>query len=138
MYGPEDRTDAAAKVYFDEHRPTFDALVRLVSQCEGLGRLSIYPDGHRFSVSDRVTCPSITEISMHLKSAKILWVIADSIKPHGEQGPFSAMFVLSSRGIVGSGSGSAIYYFPELETNPFGDSYPLEGTPGHWFYRHLS
>jgi hypothetical protein len=56
---------------------------------------------------------------------------------YGGQGPFSAMFVLSSRGIVGHGSGSAIYYFPALEKNPFGDSVPLEGTPGHWFYRRL-
>jgi hypothetical protein len=139
VYGPEDRTDAQAKVYFDEQRPTFDALVRLVSQCEGLGRLDIYPDSHTFSIHDHVTCPSITEISTHLKATKILWVSADSRKPYGEQGPFSATFVLSSRGIVGHGSGSAIYHFPELEQKiPFGDSFPLEGMPGHWFYHRAS
>jgi hypothetical protein len=137
-YGPEDFADAQAKDYFDQHQQTFIALVNLISQCEGNGTTSIYPDGHVFAtVSDAVKCPSTQEISKLVKSANILWVHASSNRPYGEQGPFSAMFVLSSRGIVGHGSGSAIYYFPELEKNPFGDSFPLEGTPGHWFYRRL-
>jgi hypothetical protein len=137
-YGPEDFTDAQAKNYFDQQQQTLVALVHLISQCEGLGTTSIYPDGHVFAtVSDAVKCPSTQEISALLKFANILWVLASGNRPYGGEGPFSAMFVLSSRGIVGHGSGSAIYYFPALEKNPFGDSVPLEGTPGHWFYRRL-
>jgi hypothetical protein len=137
-HGPEDFTDAQAKNYFDQHQQTFVALVNLISQCEGSGRISIYPDSYVLSTrGNAVTCSPTLEISKLLKSANILWVLASSNLPYGEQGPFSAMFVLSSRGIVGHGSGSAIYYLPELEKNPFGDSLPLEGTPGHWFYRRL-
>jgi hypothetical protein len=40
-YGPEDFTDAQAKDYFDQHEPTYIALVHLISQCEGLGRIWI-------------------------------------------------------------------------------------------------
>jgi hypothetical protein len=135
-HGPEDFTDAQAKKYFDQHQRTFTALVNLISQCEGSGRISIYPDSHVLStLGNAVTCSSTNEISTLLKAASILWINVGSVKPYGEQGPFSAMFVLSSRGIVGHGSGSAIYYFPESEENPFGDSLPLEATPGHWFYR---
>jgi hypothetical protein len=74
---------------------------------------------------------------MLLKSANILWVNVSGDQPYGQPGPFGAMFVLSSRGIVGHGSGSAISYFPNDARNPFGDSVPLDGTPGHWFYRLL-
>jgi hypothetical protein len=137
-YGPEDFTDAQAKDYFDQHRETLTALVHLISQCEGKGTISIYPDGHVLStIGNAVKCPSTGEISTLLKTANILWVNVSGAKPYGELGPFGAMFILSSRGIVGHGSGSAIYYFPESEENPFGDSLPLEGTPGHWFYRRL-
>jgi hypothetical protein len=136
-YGPEDFTDAQAKDYFDQHLETLTALVHMISQCEGKGTTSIYPDGHVLStLGNAVKCPSTQEISTLLKAASILWINVGSEKPYGEQGPFSAMFVLSSRGVVGHGSGSAIYYFPE-ERNPFGDSLPLEGTPGQWFYHRL-
>ena len=135
--GPKDYTDAEAKIYFDHHEQTFTALVNLISQCEGKGTISIYPDGHVLrTMSDAVQCPPTNEISALLKTAKVLWVNVSGQKPYGELGPFGAMFVLSSRGIVGHGSGSAIYYFPELRS-PFGDSFPLAGTPSHWFYHHL-
>jgi hypothetical protein len=141
MYGPDDRTEAEAKSYFDQHEQTLTALVSLISQCEGFGRISMYPDGrvlndHVLYVREPLWCPTAW-IATLLKAANILWVNAGNVKPYGERGAFSAMFVLSSRGIVGHGSGSAIYHFPELERNPFGDSFPLAGTPGHWFYRHL-
>ena len=135
LYGPEDFADAQAKDYFDQHQETLTALVHLISRCEGKGTISIYPDGHVLSIGNAVKCPSTGEISTLLKAANILWVNVSGAKPYGELGPFGAMFILSSRGIVGHGSGSAIYYFPESEENPFGDSLPLEGTPGHWFYR---
>jgi hypothetical protein len=90
-----------------------------------------------FRLGNAVKCPSTGKISTLLKTANILWVNVSGAKPYGELGPFGAMFILSSRGIVGHGSGSAIYYFLESEENPFGDSLPLEGTPGHWFYRRL-
>ena len=135
-YGPEDFTDAQAKDYFDQHQETLIALVHLISQCEGKGTISIYPDGSILStIGNAVKCPSTQEISTLLKSANMSWVLASSHRPYGEQGPFAAEFVLSSRGIVGHGSGSAIYYFPDLKTNPFGDSFALQGTPGHWFYQ---
>jgi hypothetical protein len=131
--GSEDYTPAEAKNYFDQHKQILISLVHLIYQCEGNGIISIYPDGQILSTrGNTVKCPSTGEISTLLKSANILWVLASNNK-----GPFSAMFVLSSRGFVGHGSGSAIYYFPDLEENPFGDSVPLEGTPGHWFYRRL-
>jgi len=139
-YGPEDFTDTEAKSYFDQHNQTFTTLVSLISQCEGKGTISIYPDGDVLATrSDAGKCPSRQEISALLKSVNTLWVLASSDRPpYGEQGPFSAMFVLTSRGIVGHGSGSAIYYFPDLKTIPFGDSFPLEGTPGNWFYHRNS
>jgi hypothetical protein len=139
IHGPEDFTDAQAKDYFDQHQETFIALLHLISQCEGRGTMSIYPDGHVLAIlsDEAVKCPSAKEIAAQLKAANVLWVNVSGNKPYGEPGLVGAMFVLSSRGIVGHGSGSAIYYFPELKTNPFGDSFPLEGTPGHWFYRGL-
>jgi hypothetical protein len=136
--GRNDYTDAEAKSYFDQREQTFIALVDLISQCEGLGRISIYPNGDVLStMGGAVKCPSTAEISMLLRAADILLVNADNRKPYGEQGPFSAMFVLSSRGMVGRGSGTAIYYLPELGMNAYGDSFPLQGKPGHWFYSHL-
>jgi hypothetical protein len=134
--GAEDYTPVEAKHYFDQHEKVSTELIRLISQCEGSGTMSIYPDGR--VLSSRVVtvkCPSTGEISILLKSANILWVNVSGDQPHGQPGPFGAMFVLSSRGIVGHGSGSAIYYFPNDARNPFGDSVPLDGTPGHWFYR---
>src|SRR5258707_960776 len=97
--------------------------MHLISQCEGRVGISIYPDGHVSATeSAAVKCPSTREISVQLKAASILWVRVDGERPYGRQGPIGAMFVLSSRGIVGHGSGSAIYYFPELEENPWADS----------------
>jgi hypothetical protein len=102
LYGPEDFTDAQAKDYFDQHQETLTALVHLISQCEGKGTISIYPDGHVLStIGNAVKCPSTGEISTLLKTANILWVNVSGAKPHGELGPFGAMFILSSRGIVG-------------------------------------
>jgi hypothetical protein len=136
--GGQDFTDPQAKNYFDQHEQTFAALVHLISQCEGKGTTSIYPDGQILATrGNTVRCPSTEEISTQLKSANILWVNVSGVEPYGPLGPFSAMFVLSSRGFVGHGSGSAIYYFPNPR-NPFGDSVPLQGTPGHWFYRQTS
>jgi hypothetical protein len=134
--GGMDYTPEEARAYFEQNKLTLLKLADLVSQCEGNGVTSIFPDGHT-TAPDAVKCSSTTEIAGLLKTAKILWVLADSKRSYGKQGPFSAMFVLSSRGFVGHGSGSAIYYIPAEETNPFGDSVPLEGTPGHWFYRLL-
>jgi hypothetical protein len=137
-HGPDDFTDAQAKNYFDQHEQTYITLVDLISRCEGLGDIWIYPDGRDFAgVKDALRCSSTKEIRTLLKAANILWLNAGNVKPNGEKGPFSAMFVLSSRGFVGHGSGGAIYYFPELKENPFGDSFPLQGTPGHWFYHLL-
>jgi hypothetical protein len=134
--GSEDYTAAEAKNYFNQHEQTLIGLIHLISQCEGRGTISIYPDGHVLStLNNAVTCPSTPEISTQLKAANILWVNASGDEPYGRQGPFRATFVLSSRGVVGSGHGSAVYYFPNLEKNPFGDSVPLQGIPGHWFYR---
>jgi hypothetical protein len=136
--GSGDYTPAEAKNYFDQHRQTFTELVRLISQCEGSGTISIYPDGRILATrGDMVTCPSTGELSTLLKSANILWVNVSGDDTFGQLRPIGAMFVLSSRGFVGHGSGSAIYYVPDLEENPFGDSVPLEGTPGHWFHRLL-
>jgi hypothetical protein len=134
--GGADYTPEEARAYFEQNRQTLLKLAHLVSQCEGDGVTEIYPDGHIFAiVADAVKCSSKMEIAGLLKTAKILWVSADSRQPYGKQGPFSAMFVLSSRGFVGHGGESAIYYFPDEETNPFGDTVPLDGIPGHWFYR---
>ena len=132
--GRDERTAAQAKDFFHRHEQTLGAMVSLISRCEGKGVISIYPDGHVLgTASGTVKCPSTKEISARLKAANILWVNVSGDEPYGRQGPFGAMFVLSSHGIVGSGYGNAIYYFPELEKNPFGDSVPLKGMPGHWF-----
>jgi hypothetical protein len=85
-YGPEDFTDAQAKNYFDQQQQTLVALVHLISQCEGLGTTSIYPDGHVFAtVSDAVKCPSTQEISALLKFANILWVLASGNRPTADK-----------------------------------------------------
>lgn len=134
--GGEEFTPAQARNYFDHHERTLNALVHLVSECKGRGTISIYPSGNVLAAhASTVRCPLSNNISTQLKTADVLWVNVSGDEPYGRQGPFGAMFVLFSRGLVGSGHGSAIYYFPTLEKNPFGDSVPLAGTPGHWFYR---
>lgn len=128
-----------AREFFSRHKETLAKVTELVSKCEGLGTLSIYPDGHTSGDDARFTkhpvCPNKNEIAELLKMLGVLWINASGQLPYGKLGPFGTTFVLSSYGIVGSGSGSAIYYIPNLETNPFGDSIALKGTPGHWFYR---
>lgn len=107
-----------------------------IAQCTGNGTISIYPNGDVIrSADDTLSCAAKSKIAGGLKPVDILWVNVSNEEPHGKYGPVSATFVLTSQGIASHGSGSAIYYFPELETNPFGDSLPLDGRPGHWFYR---
>jgi hypothetical protein len=47
--GAEDYTPVEARNYFDQHKQVFTELVRLISQCEGSGTISIYPDGRVLS-----------------------------------------------------------------------------------------
>jgi hypothetical protein len=70
------------------------------------------------------------EIAALLKRTNILWVVSD-FKYENNRG---ASFVLSSYGIVGSGKGSAIWYFVDA-THATDDKKPLAGSPGHWFYK---
>jgi hypothetical protein len=129
--GPEDRGEN----FFSKNERELIEIAKLVSQCAGDGVLSIYPDGHVLrSVDGTVRCPS-TKISTRMRPLGVLWVNASGDRPYGQHGPFATTFVLSSRGIIGAGHGSAIYYFPNPERYPFKDSVALKGVPGHWFFR---
>lgn len=98
--------------------------------------MSIYEDGHiDRDVSQGITCPDIQKVATQIHRIGVLWVNVSGDLPYGKLGPIGATFVLSSSGLAISGSGSAIYYFPENEVNPFGDSVALDGVPGHWFFR---
>ena len=122
-----------ARSFFDRNEKTLVKITELVSKCDGKGTMSIYPDAR--TIGSPVNCPNKNEIAELLKTLGILWINVSGNLPYGGQGPFATMFVLSSYGLLTSGSGSAIYYEPALETNPFGDSIALKGIPGHWFYR---
>jgi len=123
---------------FNAHEAVYKELVALISQCKGIGTAVIYPDGKfRQSNGQAVACSDLSEIVSGLKENDILWVIVSSQRPHGGSGPFSAMFVIESYGLLVDGWGSAIYYFPEMTENPFGDSTPLDNSSGHWFARTL-
>lgn len=128
---PEDRGEK----FFSKNELELIEIAKLVSQCAGDGLLSIYPDGHVLrSVDGTVRCPS-TKISTRMRLLGVLWINASGDRPYGQHGPFATTFVLSSRGIIGAGHGSAIYYFPNPEKYPFKDSVALKGVPGHWFFR---
>lgn len=134
--GSDSFTPGQARNFFALHEDQFKTLITQVAQCTGNGSISIYPAGDVMRDSDgTLRCAAKSKIAGELKSLDILWVNVSNEEPYGKPGPMGATFVLTSYGIVNHGSGSAIYYLPKLETNPFGDSIPLKGKPGHWFYR---
>lgn len=124
------------KVFFHHHRGTFEDVVVAVSKCRGAGVISIYPDGSIVrDPSATIKCPVLQSIASNIRKLGVLWVNVSGDRPYGKVGPMGATFVLTSSGLLTSGHGSAICYYPDIETNPFGDSVPLSGKPGHWFYR---
>lgn len=129
---------SSAKTYFQANSLELERVVREISRCKGPGVVSIYPDGRvNRSPQPSPTCPDFNDIAARIRKLDVLWVNVSGDLPYGKLGPMGATFVLSSYGIVGSGRGSAIYYYPNKQTNPFGDSVPLAGMPGHWFFRYL-
>jgi len=125
-------------VYFKSHESEFGALKNLISSCKGRGSISIYQTGRVIvSNDDTIKCPQKDKIVKGLKRVRVLWVDVSGEEPYGKLGPMSGVFVLSSSGTVVRGNGSAIYYFPKELSNPFEDSTPLAGSPGHWFFREL-
>lgn len=133
-----DYTPQQSKAFFKTHEREFAVLKDLLSSCKGRGSISIYQNGKVIaSEGDTVKCPNNSEIARALKKLGVLWVEISDEEPYGKLGPMSGVFVLSSSGTVVRGSGSAIYYFPNEVSNPFGDSTPLAGSPGHWFFREL-
>lgn len=133
-----DYTPQQAKVLFKAHEREFDDLKDLISSCKGWGTISIYQTGRVIaSDGDTIKCPQKDEIAKVLKRLDVLWVDVSGEEPYGKLGPMGGVFILSSSGTVVRGSGSAIYYFPNEVSNPFGNSTPLAGSPGHWFFREL-
>ncbi|MCE5233127.1 MAG: hypothetical protein ABFC67_14390 [Mizugakiibacter sp.] len=133
-----DYTPQQGKVFFKSHENEFGVLKNLISSCKGWGTISIYQNGRVIaSEGDTIKCPQKNEIAKGLKKLGVLWVDVSGEEPYGKLGPMGGVFVLSSSGTVVRGGGSAIYYFPNEVSNPFGDSTPLAGSPGHWFFREL-
>lgn len=128
----------SARAFFANHRGDLRNVVVEVSKCHGPGLVSIYPDGRvKNDSSPGVMCPGTATIAKQIRGMGVLWINISGDLPYGLHGPMSVVFILSSEGLGVSGSGSAIYYFPRMKVNPFGDSVALDGSPGNWFFRYL-
>lgn len=137
-YSNDNYTPKQAQYFFYLHEGDFEKLMKETAGCTGNGLITIYSDAQVMkAMGDTISCSAKNEIASQLKSSGILWVNISNDEPYGKHGPMGAMFVLASHRTVVHGDGAAIYYFPELEVNPFGDSTSLLGKPGHWFFRSM-
>ena len=128
-------TFAQAKTLFDSHREAFEHLVTAIDRCGGAETINAdsalntyYSQCSRESTSFRDGIAKELAI-LHIESATIAW------SPDGKL--YGINFVLTSYGIAGHGTGSAIAYYPDATRQldiSVPSPQPLTSVPSHWWF----
>jgi len=131
---------AEAKIYFDQHKARLKQLVSLVRDCKYAEQINGDTDANG---SGLATCSNhdssyLTKIEKGLIDLKILWVVIDWWTPPvsglSKHEFYYASFTLTSNGLLGRGTYSAIVYYSTAMAPSYGMK-PLTSPPHHWFYR---
>lgn len=126
-----------ARKIFSQNKKILNAIVNLIRTCNGVDIIYADSDSNRdkSSACSNQTIAYRNEIVDLLNKSHVLWVTV-GWRSDGKLDSLS--FVLQSYGIVGSGSGSAIWYFstPIAKHEKFnaGPNYALTTYPCRWFY----
>lgn len=125
-------TFVQAKSMFDQNRKAFESLVTTIELCGGAEEINADTDLNTvYSHCSKKNAAFSDDISrklaaLHVETATITWTAQNKL--------FAIVFILTSQGVAGHGSASAIVYYANLRGHPYPDEIsprPLTELPSH-------
>lgn len=133
-------TYAEAKAYFERNKAQLEELVTLIRDCKYAEQINgdLGENGSGLSTCANHDSRYLSKIVDRLGDLNIQWVVIDWWTPPvngvARHEFYDANFTLTSHGLLGGGTYSAIVYF-STPMAPSQGMKPLTLPPHHWFYR---